>query len=178
MNKMSCDVCMDLIPLVKDDIANSGSRLFVEEHIKTCEACNIIYMGKEQIEIKMDDSAVVNKIKRQISNFLIAIILIGTVFGMMITNSIDMFYNALIMPIIGAIGYILLKEKAILLTVCLFIFSSIWHIVQLFSSGGSRERFVDIVLAAMFYSAIYALFSLIGIFIAWLLKYAFGRDNK
>ena len=32
MNEISCDVCMDLIPLVQDGIASEDSREAVEQH--------------------------------------------------------------------------------------------------------------------------------------------------
>lgn len=180
MNKISCDVCMDLIPLVKDDIASEDSRLLVEEHIKTCETCRLIYMSEEQLESQMDDKRIVSKIKKQFSYYLIALILLGAVFGMMLTNSMDMFYNALIMPAIGGLGYLLLKKKVVLLPICLFAFSTIWHTSQLVLTGeiASGASVPDVLLMAMFFSVIYAFFSIIGIVIAWLLQYAFRRDNK
>lgn len=180
MNRISCDVCMDLIPLVKDDIASNDSRLIVEEHIKSCEKCNIIYNGVTQIKIQMDDMAVVNKIKKQISYALIAIILVGSVFGMMLTNSMDMFYNALIMPAIGGLGYVLLKKKAVLLPFCLFAFSTVWHTAKLYLTGevGNGTGLTEVLLMSVFYSMIYAFFNIIGILITWLLQYAFGRENK
>ena len=39
MNKIDCEICMDLIPLVKDGIASEESYKAVEEHVKECETC-------------------------------------------------------------------------------------------------------------------------------------------
>ena len=39
MNTISCDICMDLIPLVRDGVASADSAAAVEEHLKTCPAC-------------------------------------------------------------------------------------------------------------------------------------------
>ena len=45
MNTISCDICMDLIPLVRDGIASAGSAAAVEEHLKTCPACMLLMFG-------------------------------------------------------------------------------------------------------------------------------------
>jgi len=39
VNKITCDMCKDLMPLVKDGIASEDSRLAVTEHLKECEDC-------------------------------------------------------------------------------------------------------------------------------------------
>ena len=49
MSKISCDICKDLIPLVKDEISTEDSRNVVKEHIKTCESCRKLY-GDESLE--------------------------------------------------------------------------------------------------------------------------------
>ena len=43
MNKIDCEICMDLIPLVKDGIASEESYKAVEEHVKECETCRQLY---------------------------------------------------------------------------------------------------------------------------------------
>lgn len=39
MNKDTCDIVKDLLPLYIDDILSDSSRVLVEEHIKTCPKC-------------------------------------------------------------------------------------------------------------------------------------------
>ena len=39
MNDITCDVCRDLMPLVKDGIASADSRLAVERHLESCPSC-------------------------------------------------------------------------------------------------------------------------------------------
>ena len=41
MDKISCDICMDLIPLVKDGIASEDSCDAVKKHISKCEKCKV-----------------------------------------------------------------------------------------------------------------------------------------
>ncbi len=43
MNKLSCEICMDLIPLVRDGAASEESREAVEAHIAECPDCRAFY---------------------------------------------------------------------------------------------------------------------------------------
>lgn len=43
MKEISCEVCMDLIPLVRDGVASQDSRRAVAAHVCTCEACRVLY---------------------------------------------------------------------------------------------------------------------------------------
>lgn len=45
MDRISCDVCLDLMALVRDGAASEGSREAVEEHVKDCEACRSVFEG-------------------------------------------------------------------------------------------------------------------------------------
>lgn len=46
MNKITCDMCMDLMPLVKDGIASADSREAVEAHLEACAVCRSLYHGQ------------------------------------------------------------------------------------------------------------------------------------
>ncbi|EJX02388.1 hypothetical protein EVA_09508, partial [gut metagenome] len=45
MNEISCDICIDLIPLVEDGVASEDSRKAVEAHVANCESCREKYSG-------------------------------------------------------------------------------------------------------------------------------------
>lgn len=45
MDRVSCDVARDLMPLTLDDVASDDSKKIVEEHIETCETCKAYYEG-------------------------------------------------------------------------------------------------------------------------------------
>ena len=46
MNKISCEMCMDLMPLVHDGVASSDSRNAVLAHIETCPDCKSLFEGE------------------------------------------------------------------------------------------------------------------------------------
>lgn len=43
MNKISCDMCIDLMPLVQDGVASKDSLSSIEDHIAQCPACQKLY---------------------------------------------------------------------------------------------------------------------------------------
>ena len=43
MIKITCDMCMDLMPLVQDGVASEDSIAAVEQHIKTCSECKSVF---------------------------------------------------------------------------------------------------------------------------------------
>ena len=49
MDKISCGICQDLIPLVTDEVAGEESKAAVRDHIRCCESCqNFRQHCKEQ----------------------------------------------------------------------------------------------------------------------------------
>ena len=46
MNKISCDMCIDLMPLVQDGVASEDSRNAVLQHLQECPDCRALYEGE------------------------------------------------------------------------------------------------------------------------------------
>ncbi|EHL04310.1 hypothetical protein HMPREF0322_05004 [Desulfitobacterium hafniense DP7] len=181
MSKISCSVCLDLMPLVKDGVASEDSRLLVQEHLAGCEHCNHSWGEKAGAEIEattaMDDIVVLGKIKKQIIVFLLCIMLAGTLLGMVISNGMLMFYNGLIMPAIGGFGYILFKRKAYFVPLGLFAFSFIWVSLRGLIDGIlTYTGIIELISMSAWWSAILSAFSAVGVLIAWLLHYAFKKE--
>lgn len=173
MSKIPCDTILDLIPLVRDNIASDSSVQLVKNHIQTCENCREVYEGLEILDDEVDDVVIISKIKRQFIYVIFIIILIGVFFGMLITNSIDMFYNSLIMPTIGGLSFIVLKRKSLYFPAILFLVTCVWQSLYLSFTEGFD---FFIIIGSVFYGGIYALLGLIGIVIVWLLEYAFRKE--
>lgn len=178
MNKISCDVCLDLMPLVKDNVASQASKILVEEHIKQCEECKELYISFVNEEIIMDDTNVIKKIKKQIFIFTLVIIIIASMVGLALSETMGMFYNILIMPSIGVLGYIILKDKSYFILVSLFVFSFIWFFIKYIGEGILNQGLMTIITFPIFWSAIYTGLCGIGLIIGFLLNYAFGKENS
>lgn len=50
--KYECDVVKDLMPLYIDDVLSDNSKIFVKDHIDSCEACKKYY-EKLSSEVKI-----------------------------------------------------------------------------------------------------------------------------
>lgn len=179
MNSISCNVCMDLMPLVKDGIASEDSCILVREHLTGCEQCALAFGESTKPDLVMDDTAVLGKIKKQVTLFLMGSILAGTLLGLVLADGMGMFYNALIMPAIGGFGYLLLKRKAYLVPLGLLLFSSVWTSIREAVRGMlTYASTTEWILSSVWWSVIFAAFSGLGVLIAWLLHYAFRKEGK
>ena len=77
MNQISCNVCVDLMPLVKDGIASEESCALVMNHIEICEDCAKALGGKTEANPAMNDAVVLIKLKKQITLFYSVLFLLG-----------------------------------------------------------------------------------------------------
>lgn len=73
MEKETCEVIVDLIPLYVDEVCSKDSRMLVEKHLKECEACRQLYETmKMDVKIpddkeqRKEDANVIKRVKRRI----------------------------------------------------------------------------------------------------------------
>lgn len=169
MNEITCELCRDLMPLVNDGIASDDSRKAVEEHVKACDECRAVF-GGEALPAS-DSEKAFDKLKRRLRLFPVMLMMFGIFFGIGLTASSEMFYNSLIMPVIGALGYIIFRQKSLyVLPVTLFVTHGLVNILGLIAEPLNLSSLVMWTFA-------YSLFAFLGVIIAALLHYAFGKDK-
>lgn len=179
MNKTSCDIILDLIPLVKDDVASEASKDLVKEHLQTCQSCKEIYENFKQESLVMNDKKVIGNIKKRVFTASIFIIVIASMLGLALSETMGMFYNILIMPAIGVLGYFVLDKKSYYVPMSLFIFSYVWLIIKYIGQGIIGEGIMPgIFTIPIYWAGIYAALCGLGVLIGFLLKYAFGREKS
>ena len=171
MNELSCDMCMDLIPLVKDGVASDDSVKAVQAHIAACETCRAIFNGDTPPQVDAEKS--LEKIYKKLRLSSAAVMMFGIFFGLGLTSGSDLFYNAMIMPIIGALGYFVFRWRAlytvpVLLLVTQLIMSPIRTMI-----GAEHTEFA----INLTWIAIYSLFTVAGTMVALLLHFAFRKDR-
>ena len=175
MNKISCDICKDLIPLVKDSIASADSCLAVKEHVKECETCKKLYEKEVTVtsELNVDLEAELGKLKRKLQIFSTVLMMFGVFFGLSFTASQEMFYNSLIMPVIGALGYVIFRWKAVYQVPLLLL------IMQLLINflGLVRGMEAMAVIEVVLWVGIYCIFVELGVLAAGLLHFAFRKER-
>ena len=175
---VSCDVVLDLIPLVKDGVASEDSTTIVKEHIESCKSCKAEFETFESINIEqpsLKDKNIIFAIKRSIFITQLVILVVGAIIGVAITNSMNMFYNFIIMPIIGGVSLIAFKRKWYLAPLGIFILTYLWETTKIIGSGEFEWIFLY---AGLYFSIIYSILVVLGVIIAMLLKFALKKEGK
>ena len=171
MIKITCDVCMDLMPLVQDNVASEDSITLVKQHLETCPECRAMFEG--QIPVPSDSNQIIEKIQRKTHTFLSMVLMFGVFFGLSLTASSELFLNSLIMPILGCIGYYLFRWKALYVTPGLLL---ITHLIT--NTFGLIYNSQHLDIASLFmWTALYSLFSIIGTIIAGLIHFALRKED-
>ena len=96
---------MDLIPLVKDGIASDDSVKAVTLHTEQCDSCRAL-LGDIPSPAADTDKAF-KKFTGQLRTFSVMLMMFGLLFGFGLTAGSEIFYNSIIMPAIGALGYVI-----------------------------------------------------------------------
>ncbi len=170
MSKISCDICMDLIPLVQDGVASDDSALAVKEHITICPQCRALY--DERPPMETNNSRINTKVKTKINSFFAFLVLIGIFFGISLLTQEGFFYMLLFLPLLGGSSYVVFRWKAlwkmpILLGALLLIAHGI-SVIQ-----GAEVNLLGIA----FWLIINSLMTDIGTLIVGLLHFAFRKEN-
>lgn len=173
MNKIECEICMDLIPLVKDGIASEESYKAVEAHVKECKTCRKLYgENQEPAQITTDENHAWKQIQKKWIGFFFALLCVGIVFGVSLTNQAEMFYNSLIMPIAGGCGYLIFQKRAVYkVPILLLILYAAMNVFQFLRGVESLDFYSMLV-----WVAIYSIFAILGVGIAGLFHHA--RQTK
>ena len=169
MNKISCDMCIDLMPLVQDSVASEDSRNAVLQHLQECPDCRALYEG--EIPTPSNTKEILGKVKRRAQLFSAMVMMFGIFYGLMLTAGNGIFMNVIIMPIIGGIGYYLFRWKALFIIPPLLLVTH--FITNALGLGGEGLMPVEVVL----WTAIYCGVSLVGFVIAALLHFAFKKED-
>lgn len=129
MNKIDCEICLDLIPLVKDDIASEKSREAVVSHIERCESCKKIYSDGAELP-QLDDKEVLKKMKKRIFWAAVAVIILLSAVSVGFGSTEYMFYNILILPVVGIISFFALKQKSCFVPLGIILFSVVYWLIR------------------------------------------------
>ena len=171
MNEITCEVCMDLMPLVHDGVASDDSVNAVQQHIRQCPDCRALFEG--QAPLPSAKAKILDKLNRKIQLASAMVLMFGVLFGLMLTAGSGIFHNALIMPIIGAIGYYLFRWRALYLIPGILFVTHL--VINYLGMGQEVLGFVTL----MTWTGLYCIFALIGFVIAALLHFVFRKeDNK
>lgn len=97
---LPCDICRDLLPLVRDGVASEASRRAVEEHLAHCDACRKLW--GEEAPPPLHRERVLGRIRRRLYAWQGAMTAAGLILGMALANTGQAGYNILLLPVLGA----------------------------------------------------------------------------
>ena len=171
MNQITCDMCMDLMPLVHDGVASADSAAAVERHILSCADCRALYEG--QLPEPDRSGNVIDELRKKLRFFMFMVLIFGVLYGVSLTAGEGLFLNAVIMPVIGAVGYYLLRGKAVYGVPAMIL---VTHLVTNTFGLLRGVEHLDI-LTLLMWCGLYSLFAVLGAVTAWLLHFALGKEE-
>jgi hypothetical protein len=170
---ISCNLISDLIPLVRDGIASDDSTKIVMEHIENCEGCRAEFETFEAVQLEQlttKDEKIVSAIKRSVMIARFINLMVGAIVGVALSNSMGMFYNFIIMPLVGGISLYTFKKKWYLAPILIF--------AMTYLIGTASDAYTwDLTYPRIYFSVIYSILVLLGVIIAKLLRFAFGKEG-
>ena len=179
--KTECSIVKDLLPLYVEDMLSPESADYVESHLDSCKECRkeleAIRAGDVLLEKKESEKdgarpfkRIMKRMNRQLYMLAYPIVILFVFLGFSLTGGEHLMYNSLIMPIVGVFGYYVFRWKAVykmpLLLLIIDTFICIFRLVEL-----------DLY-SAFIWTLIYSVFVFVGIAIAFLLHFAFGKEKK
>lgn len=172
MNEITCGVCMDLLPLVRDGIASEESRAAVTQHTASCAQCAALAGGSlPSPPPAASPEHMLRSLRRQMRLLGAFVLLLCVAFGAALTNTGDMFYNSLLMPLIGALGFGVFRIHALYKVPLLILIVNM--LGELFQKMHSAEAFDG--MSVILWSILYSLFALVGALVLWLVSAALRR---
>lgn len=167
-----------------DGVASDDSRKLVEGHIEKCEECRKMYESPEHLKLEnleIDNDRVIGKIKRKLYSFAGLILVLGSLIGANLNNSQSVFYNFLIMPILGGVSYLAFGRKAYLGSIFVFIISFVNQTINNYLIGYFLD-FKEIILDAFTMTLQFIIFFFVGIVIFKLINISIygweGNQNE
>lgn len=103
MYEISCEMCMDLIPLVRDGVSCEDTQKAVMHHIQSCDTCRALYEDESMLQ-RIADKALLKAIKRvqAVSKaVMLAIVLLGIFLCEMVMQGSSMFFVLVVLGICG-----------------------------------------------------------------------------
>ena len=182
--KHECSIVRDLLPLYVENLVSTETAQDIDEHLRGCAECQAelakLKAGEdlsatESVVTPDPDSAkpfkkIMKRMNRRFYTLAYSLIVFFIFLGFGWTSGENLMYNSLIMPIVGIFGYSIFRWKALYKVPLLLLVIDL--LVCLF-------KLVDLDLySAVLWTAMYSIFVFVGIAIAFLLHYAFRKEEQ
>ena len=170
---ISCDIIQDLIPLVIDQVASEDSIQLVKEHIIDCQQCRAMYEEMKRPSLsKGKEAGLLKRMQKTMLMKEALLLAIGiALVNYMIGDGYLLFMNILVLPIIGAGSYFILRSKWYYALIGVAVFMAVYTISSALVVPYHYFSEVFFILPAL-------LLTLLGVGIGALLFYAFAKEER
>lgn len=182
--KINCDVCRDLLPLVLDGVASKESERLVREHLADCPDCRDYAGGdlplegegqkEEEVLLEKAEKDVLKKIKKRVYLGGVLLLGLGLLLGIFLSNTAGMFYNILLMPLLGMLAYALFRRKGLYFVPLLFLAEGIRSLLEALT----YTNFLGALSVCWVLAGIYSVLVFLGVVIAALFSYSFSKGDS
>ena len=171
---ISCEVCRDLMPLVRDGVASADSEALVRAHTERCGGCRTMLESETPPEHSMpDDARVLRRLRWRLLAQSVLFALVGVLGALWLTSRAGDVYLAWWLPLVGAACYYVLRRRSWLVSATAAAFVLLYFFIPNMQSlqWGSVVLYASMALAVAGPLAI-------GCAIAGLLHFAFGNRKE
>lgn len=171
---ISCEVCRDLMPLVRDGVASADSEALVRAHTERCGGCRTMLESETPPEHSMpDDARVLRRLRWRLLAQSVLFALVGVLGALWLTFRAGDVYLAWWLPLVGAACYYVLRRRCWLVPAAAAAFVLLYFFIPNMQSlqWGSVVLYASMALAVAGPLAI-------GCAIAGLLHFAFGNRKE
>ena len=185
----NCNIVKDLLPLYQEDMVSEESKTFIQEHLEECEMCKKTLENMQKTTSIAEDCVLSStqkaevrslqklqeKLKKGQVRFISLLLMLGCMLlGLSFVFQENLFFNALLMPFIGILGYVVFRWTALYMTPLILTFANL--IINILANLQSIEM-ADFYSFAV-WTGIFIIFVWMGILIAGLLHFAFGKEKR
>ena len=151
---------------MQDGAASDASVQLVAQHIAHCRDCRAFWQAGAPAAAP-DDGKVLSRIHRRLRLVLAAALAAGALVAFWLnTYAYRPEYSVVILPVVGALGCLLLRRRWYFAPPAVAALGFVWHLV---ATDGWQEPLV--------FAVGYGLLCLLGALAAKLLVYAFGKGD-
>ncbi len=169
MYELTCEMCRDLLPLVRDGIASADSARAVRDHVERCPACRVL---QEAPPPPADGKVALARLRSRVRLLWAGVMLVGILVGTSLTGGSNLFYNVLLMPAMGAVSYFVFQWKCLLWVPPLLLGVGLLTDLMARLQGNGVLGLPSVLLWTLLYCG----FALAGVVIAALLQFALRKE--
>ena len=177
--KLECCVVRDLLPLYVENMVSGQTGELIRQHLAECPDCRKEYdCFRESGSLEMLETPVearpfkkiMGRVSRQLYSLAYGFIIFFILWGFTLTGGENLMYNSIIMPVVGLVGYYVFRWKALYkMPVLLLIINLLAYWM-----GFAPIDFISVVP----WTGIYSIFVVVGVLIAFLLHFAFRKEQE